>query len=82
MPSHRLRLIARLALCLVVFTFASDCGEENELWLLISSYEDANPLSGSSQYHVYSVDLSGNQSAVATVNLTVTLGHQTADLYQ
>ena len=48
---------------------------------LISSYEDTNPLSGSSLYHVYAVDHSGNQSAVATVSLTIVLGHQTSDLH-
>ena len=47
---------------------------------LISSYEDANPLTGSSLYHVYAVDQAGNRSAVATVGLTVTLGHQSSDL--
>ena len=48
--------------------------------VLISSYEDANPLTGSSLYHVYAVDRAGNRSAVATVGLTVTLDHQTSDL--
>ncbi len=47
---------------------------------LISSYEDANPLSGSSLYHVYAVDRAGNRSAVATVGLTITLSHQSSDL--
>jgi len=47
---------------------------------LITSYEDANPLVGTSLYHVYAVDQSGNQSAVATVTLTVVTSHQTGDL--
>jgi len=49
---------------------------------MISSYEDTNPLSGSSQYHVYAVDQASNMSAVATVNLTVVLGHQVQNLMQ
>ena len=47
---------------------------------LINSFIDANPLSGSSQYHVYSVDTSGNASAVMTTYLTVTLSHQDSQL--
>lgn len=47
---------------------------------LVNSYVDTNPLSGSSMYHVYSVDTSGNQSAVSTTYLTVALGHQVGDL--
>jgi hypothetical protein len=47
---------------------------------LINSYIDANPLSGSSEYHVYSVDTSGNASAVSTTYLTVALGHQSGEL--
>ena len=43
---------------------------------MISSYEDPNPPVGTSMYHVYAVDESGNQSAVATVTLTVVTGHQ------
>jgi len=39
----------------------------------ITSFEDPAPLAGSSSYHVYAVDTSGNESAVATVYLTVTL---------
>ena len=46
----------------------------------ISSYQDMNPLSGSSLYHVFAVDNAGNQSAVATVSLTVVLTHQGSDL--
>ena len=48
--------------------------------VLISSYEDANPLTGSSLYHVYAVDRAGNRSAVATVGLTIVLGHNSADV--
>ena len=47
---------------------------------MINSYIDANPLSGSSQYHVYSVDTSGNASAVSTTYLTVALAHPTGEL--
>ncbi len=47
---------------------------------LINSYIDANPLSGSSEYHVYSVDTSGNASAVSTTYLTVALRHQSHEL--
>ena len=49
---------------------------------LISSYQDDSPRPGTSVYHVYAVDLNGNMSAVATVSLTISLGHQTADLYR
>jgi len=49
---------------------------------LISNYEDPNPLIGTSQYHVYAVDNTGNMSAVATVSLTIMLGHQTSELSQ
>jgi hypothetical protein len=47
---------------------------------MISSYQDMSPMTGTNVYHVYSVDHVGNMSAVATVSLTITLGHQTADL--
>ena len=47
---------------------------------LISNYEDPNPLAGSTLYHVYAVDKAGNESAVATVSLTIVLGHNTTDL--
>lgn len=47
---------------------------------LISTYEDTNPLAGSTLYHVYAVDMAGNESAVATVSLTIVLGHNDADL--
>jgi hypothetical protein len=33
-------------------------------------------------YHVYAVDQSGNQSAVATVSLTVVLSHKVGDLHR
>jgi hypothetical protein len=49
---------------------------------MISSFEDTNPLSGTSMYHVYAVDQSGNQSAVATVSLTVVLSHKVGDLHR
>ena len=38
---------------------------------MIQSYTDSTPLSGTSQYHVYAVDTSGNQSGVSTTYLTV-----------
>ena len=47
---------------------------------LISSYEDTNPLPGSTLYHVYAVDYSGNESAVATISLTIVQGHNDSDL--
>ncbi len=47
---------------------------------MITSYEDPNPQGGISQYHVYAVDQSGNESAVATVTLTVVLSHRTDSL--
>lgn len=47
---------------------------------LISNYVDDDPRAGSTLYHVYAEDLAGNQSAVATVNLTIALNHQTSDL--
>ena len=48
---------------------------------MISSYEDANPPLGTSMYHVYAVDETGNQSAVATVSLTVIISHRTGYLH-
>jgi len=48
--------------------------------VLISNYEDTNPLAGSTLYHVYAVDHAGNESAVATVSLAIVLGHSTTDL--
>lgn len=47
---------------------------------MISSYQDMNPKTGTSVYHVYAVDLSGNMSAVASVSLTVMLQHRTSEL--
>ena len=41
-----------------------------------SGYVDPNPLSGSSMYHVYSMDNAGRMSAAATVNLTIPLIRQ------
>ncbi len=49
---------------------------------LINSYVDNAPLTGSSQYHVYSVDTTGNQSAVSTTYLTVAQSHRMDDLQQ
>jgi len=43
---------------------------------LMNSYVDNSPLIGASQYHVYAVDNSGNQSAIATVDLMISLVHQ------
>jgi hypothetical protein len=42
---------------------------------LMTSYADATPLLGSSAYHVYAVDTSGNQSAVVTAHLMVATTH-------
>ena len=47
---------------------------------LINSYVDAAPLTGSSMYHVYAVDTAGNESAVSTTYLTVSVGHQESEL--
>ncbi len=47
---------------------------------LITAYVDNDPLIGASQYIIYAVDTSGNRSAVATINLEVSLGHQTGEL--
>ena len=47
---------------------------------LISSYEDPNPPSGVSLYHVYAVDTSGNQSAMASVSLTTSTGRGKAEV--
>ena len=49
---------------------------------LINSYVDSAPLSGNSQYHVYSVDTTGNQSAVSTTYLTVELQHNDGNSYR
>ena len=42
---------------------------------LMTSFTDESPLVGSSAYHVYAVDTSGNESAVATAYLMVALSH-------
>lgn len=42
---------------------------------LMTSYQDSAPLVGSSSYHVFAVDTSGNESAVATVYLMVAVSH-------
>jgi len=49
---------------------------------LENSFVDATPPTGSSLYHVYAVDTTGNQSGVATVALTISLGHQVSELNQ
>lgn len=43
--------------------------------MLMTSYQDSAPLVGSSAYHVFAVDTSGNESAVATVYLMVAVSH-------
>ena len=45
-----------------------------------NNYEDPNPPSGVSLYHVYAVDTSGNQSAIATVSLTTSTGRGKAEV--
>lgn len=47
---------------------------------LMNSYVDSNPQPGFSQYHVYAVDTSGNQSAIASVDLMISQTHQPADM--
>lgn len=42
---------------------------------LLTTYTDETPLVGSSSYHVYAVDTSGNESAVSTVYLLVAVEH-------
>lgn len=42
---------------------------------LLTTYTDEAPLVGSSSYHVYAVDTSGNESAVSTVYLLVAVEH-------
>ena len=42
---------------------------------LTTTFEDGTPLVGSSAYHVFAVDTSGNESAVATAYLMVTVSH-------
>ncbi len=47
---------------------------------LMTSYVDNNPPLGANHYSIYAVDTSGNQSAIATVNLAISAGHQIAEL--
>ena len=42
---------------------------------LVTTFQDDAPLTGSSSYHVYAVDPSGNESAVATAYLMVAVDH-------
>lgn len=42
---------------------------------LATTFEDSAPLVGSSAYHVYAVDTTGNESAVATTYLMVAVSH-------
>lgn len=42
---------------------------------LVTTFQDDAPLTGSSSYHVYAVDTSGNESAVATAYLMVAVDH-------
>jgi len=49
---------------------------------MITNYVDPNPQGGTNMYHVYAVDQSGNQSAVATVSLTVVLTHKVDALHR
>jgi hypothetical protein len=42
---------------------------------LLTTYTDEAPVVGSSSYHVYAVDTSGNESAVSTVYLMVAVEH-------
>lgn len=42
---------------------------------LMTSFDDESPVVGSSAYHVYAVDTSGNESAVATAYLMVAVSH-------
>jgi hypothetical protein len=45
--------------------------------VMATSFVDAYPPVGTNVYHVYAVDLSGNQSALASAYLTVTKAHET-----
>ena len=49
---------------------------------MINSYTDPNPVNGVSYYHVYAVDESGNQSAVASIQLNVEVSRSGRDLDQ
>jgi hypothetical protein len=42
---------------------------------LTTTFEDSTPPVGSSSYHVYAVDTTGNESAVATAYLMVAVTH-------
>jgi hypothetical protein len=42
---------------------------------LTTTFEDSTPPVGSSSYHVYAVDTTGNESAVATTYLMVAVTH-------
>jgi hypothetical protein len=42
---------------------------------LLASYEDPAPLLGVSNYLVYAVDTSGNESAAASIDLTIAAQH-------
>lgn len=44
---------------------------------MITTYADPAPKRGVSTYHVIAVDRAGNQSAVASVTLTIVGGHET-----
>ena len=44
------------------------------------SFEDERPPVGVNQYHVFAVDLAGNESAVATVGLTILLDSKTPEM--
>lgn len=43
------------------------------------SYEDPSPAGGANVYRVYAVDVTGNESAVATSLVIVTVAHPPAD---
>lgn len=47
---------------------------------MITTYADPAPKRGVSTYHVIAVDRAGNQSAMASVTLTIVKGHETSDL--
>lgn len=49
---------------------------------MMNDYEDAAPLMGISSYEVYAVDLSGNKSAVASVQLVRTSTHRPYQMQQ
>lgn len=47
---------------------------------MITSFADPAPRGGVNTYHVIAVDETGNQSAVASISLTILRGHETQDL--